>query len=153
MSVLVSGEGLRSTLFGRKVDQPAKTVPQNALSALFTVSGGRVLVTGIVGEVTTVIGGTLPSAKLVANPTTGADTDITAAVAITDDAVGNLYGVDTLGGGLVVLASATSTPQNGGIVVKPGTVDLHVSATDATGAVKWSLFYVPLDDGATVAAA
>lgn len=147
-----SGKSHRALKFGLKVDQPAKTVPQNALSALFTVAGGRVIVTGIVGEVTTVIGGTTPSAKLVANPTTGADSDITAAVAITGDAVGNLYGVSTVGGNLAVLESVAPIGQEP-FVLKAGTLDLHVSAADATGAIKWSLWYVPLDDGATVTAA
>lgn len=152
MSVLIQGSQLRTINFGTKVDQPAKTVPQNALSSLFTVTGGRVIVTGIVGEVTTVIGGTTPSAKLVANPTVGADTDIVTAVAITADAVGNLYAVSTVGGALAVLESAAPISQEP-FVVKPGTIDLHVSAVDATGAIKWSLFYAPLDDGASVAAA
>lgn len=152
MSVLNDSAAFRKARFGLSVSQPAKTVPQNALSALFTVSGGRVIVTGIVGEVTTVIGGTTPSAKLVANPTTGADSDIASAVAITGDAVGNLYGVSTVGGALAVLESVAPTPQEP-FVVKAGTIDLHVSAADATGAIKWTLFYVPLDDGATVVAA
>ncbi|MBH1939079.1 hypothetical protein I5Q34_33290 [Streptomyces sp. AV19] len=152
MSVIIQGSQLRTVNFGTKVDKAAATVPQNALSALFTVSGGRVVVTGIVGEVTTVIGGTTPSAKLVANPTTGADSDITTATAITGDAVGNLYGVSTVGGALGVLESVAPMPQEP-FVLKAGTLDLHVSAADATGAIKWSLFYVPLDDGASVVAA
>lgn len=152
MTTMIQGTQLRTMYLGTKVDQPAKTVPQNVLSALFTVSGGRVLVTGIVGEVTTIIGGTTPSAKLVANPTVGADSDITAAVAITADAVGNLYGVSTVGGNLAVLESVAPLGQEP-FVLKAGTLDLHVSAADATGAIKWSLFYVPLDDGASVAAA
>lgn len=152
MSVIIQGDQLTQINYGTKVLQPAKTVPQNALSALFTVAGGRVAVTGIVGEVTTVIGGTTPSAKLVANPTVGADSDIVTAVAITADAVGNLYGVSTVGGALAVLESVAPLQQEA-FVVKAGTIDLHVSAADATGAIKWTLFYVPIDTGASVAAA
>ncbi len=152
MSSMVKGSQLRALNFGTKVDQPAKTVPQNALSALFTVSGGRVLVTGVVGEVTTVIGGTTPAAKLVANPTVGTDSDIVTAVAITDDPVGNLYGISTVGGALKVLESVAGLGQEP-FVLKAGTLDLHVSAADATGAIRWSLFYIPLDTGASVAAA
>lgn len=152
MSVLNDAAAFRKARLGLQVLQPAKTVPQNTLSALFTVAGGRVIVTSIVGEVTTVIGGTTPSAKLVANPTVGADTDIVTAVAITSDAVGNLYGVSTVGGALGVLESAAPIPQEP-FAVKAGTIDLHVSAADATGAIKWSLTYVPLDDGASVTAA
>lgn len=152
MATMIAGKQARALIYGTKVDQPAKTVPQNALSALFTVSGGRVIVSGIIGEVTTVIAGTTPSAKLVANPTVGADSDIVTAVAITADPVGNLYGVSTVGGALGVLESVAPMNQEP-FVLKAGTLDLHVSAADATGAIKWTLFYVPLDDGASVTAA
>lgn len=152
MSVLIHADQLRLINLGQRVTQPAKTVPQNALSSLFTVSTGRIIVLGIIGEVTTIIAGTTPSAKLVANPTTGADSDIVTAVAITGDAVGNLYGVSTVGAALVVSESVAPMAQEP-FVVKPGTIDLHVSAADATGAIKWSLFWVPLDDDATVSAA
>jgi hypothetical protein len=152
MSVLNKGSHLRTILFGSKVERTAKTVPQNGLSPLFTIAGGRVIVLGIVGEVTTVIGGTTPSAKLVANPTVGADSDITSAVAITSDPVGNLYGVATVAGALSVLESVAPLGQEH-FVLRPGTLDLHVSAADATGAIKWTLLYIPLDDGATVTAA
>lgn len=152
MTAMIQGSQLAAINLGTKVSTSGKTVPQNAASALFTVTGGRVVVLGIVGEVTTVIGGTTPSAKLVANPTTGTDSDITSAVAITSDPVGNLYGVATVGGALVVLESVAPLNQTP-FVVKAGTIDLNVSAADATGAIKWDLFYVPLDPGASVTAA
>jgi hypothetical protein len=152
MTAMIQGSQLAAINLGTKVSTSSKTVPQNAASALFTVSGGRVVVLGIVGEVTTVIGGTTPNAKLVANPTTGTDSDITSAVAITSDPVGNLYGVATVGGALVVLESVAPLNQTP-FVVKAGTIDLNVSAADATGAIKWDLFYVPLDPGASVTAA
>ena len=152
MTAMIQGSQLAAINLGTKVSTTGKTVPQNANSALFTVSGGRVVVLGIVGEVTTVIGGTTPSAKLVANPTTGTDSDITSAVAISSDPVGNLYGVATVGGALAVLESVAPLNQTP-FVVKAGTIDLNVSAADATGAIKWDLFYVPLDAGASVTAA
>lgn len=152
MTAMIQGSQLAAINLGTKVSTSGKTVPQNANSALFTVSGGRVVVLGIVGEVTTVIGGTTPNAKLVANPTTGTDSDITSAVAITSDPVGNLYGVATVGGALAVLESVAPLNQTP-FVVKAGTIDLNVSAADATGAIKWDLFYVPLDPGASVTAA
>lgn len=152
MTAMIQGSQLAAINLGTKVSTSGKTVPQNANSALFTVTGGRVVVLGIVGEVTTVIGGTTPSAKLVANPTTGTDSDITSAVAISSDPVGNLYGVATVGGALAVLESVAPLNQTP-FVVKAGTIDLNVSAADATGAIKWDLFYVPLDPGASVTAA
>ena len=38
------------------------------------------------------------------------------------------------------------------VVVPAGTIDLNCAASN-TGAVKWSLWYIPLDAGATVTAA
>ena len=152
MSVLIQADQLRLINLGQRVNKGATTVPQNALAALFTIATGRVAITGIVGEVTTIIGGTTPALKLVANPTVGADSDIVTAVAITADAVGNQYGVQTVGGALVVLESVAPMSQEY-LVLKPGTLDMHVSAADATGAIKWSAFWVPLDDGATLVAA
>lgn len=151
MTAIIQGSQLAAIALGTRVESGIKTVPQNALDALFTITGGKVAVMGVIGEVTTVIGGTTPSAKLVANPTVGADTDIVTAVAVTADPVGTLYGVATVGGALQVLESAAPLNQTP-FVLKPGTLDLQVSAADATGAIKWSLFYVPVDDGASVAA-
>jgi hypothetical protein len=42
-----------------------------AQAALFTVAGGRVIVTGLIGEVTTVCDGTATTLKITGNPTTG----------------------------------------------------------------------------------
>lgn len=151
MSVLIKADQLRLINLGQRVVTPPTTVPQNALASLFTVATGRVLVTGIVGEVTTVIAGTTPSLKLVANPTVGADSDIVTAAAITADPVGNLYGVSTVGAALAVLESVAPFNQTP-FALKPGTLDMHVSAADATGAIEWAAFWVPLDDGATLAA-
>lgn len=152
MSVHLQGGQLRALALGVRVEQPAKTVPQNTLSPLFTVSGGRVLITGLYGQVTTVIGGTTPSAKIVYNPTTGTDTDMVTAVAITSDPVNTQY---SLGATAFVTSAQVGhvLGQSGTHVVNTGTIDLHVSAADATGAVKWTLTYIPLDDGASVEAA
>ena len=47
----------RQQMFGAKVDRAAASLPQTAQTAYFTVAGGRVLVTAIIGEVTTIIQG------------------------------------------------------------------------------------------------
>jgi hypothetical protein len=39
------------------------------------------------------------------------------------------------------------------IIVAPGTIDILTANTNATGACKWALTYIPLDDGAYVVAA
>jgi hypothetical protein len=154
MSVLIQGPQIRQILLGTKVDRATATIPQTAQAAIYTVSGGRVIVTSLVGEVTTVMGGTATTVKVTSNPTTGTDVDLTSATAVTSKEVGSLITLPlTLGGALVVnSAGAGETPGALGFLVPIGTIDLVTSASD-TGSIKWSLTYIPYDDGASVAAA
>lgn len=153
MSVILQGDQTRAILFGQKVDRATAALPQTTQSALFTVSGGRVLITSIVGEVTTVIQTQANNTKIVSNPTTGTDVDLCAVLDITADQVGCLYGITGLFSDAMVGANAGATvvPRNA-VVVPAGTIDLSCAASN-TGSVKWSVTYVPLDNGASVTAA
>jgi hypothetical protein len=153
VSVIIQGTQLRSILLGTQVDRAAAALPQTTQSALFTVTGGRIIVTAIIGEVTTVIQAQANNAKLVANPTVGTDVDLCAVLSIASDEVGCLYGITGLFSDALVgvNAGAGVLPRNP-VVVPAGSIDLSCAASN-TGAVKWSLTYVPLDAAATVAAA
>jgi hypothetical protein len=153
MSVLNNLSSVRLGRFGAKVDRATAALPQTTQSALFTVTGGRVLVTNIVGEVTTAIQNQANNTKLVANPTTGTDVDLCAVLNIAADEVGCLYGITGLFSDAMVGANAGATvvPRNP-VVVPVGTIDLNCAASN-TGSVKWSITYIPLDDGAAVTAA
>ena len=153
MSVLNDASAFRKALFGLAVERPTAALPQTTQSALFTVTGGRVLITSIVGEVTTVIQTQANATKLVANPTTGTDVDLCATLDITADQVGCLYGITGTFATAMVGANAGATVACATPVVVPvGTIDLSCAAS-STGAVKWRITYVPLDDGASVTAA
>lgn len=153
MSVLNPGGSLRSALLGLAVERATAALPQTTQSALFTVTGGRILLTSIVGEVTTVIQTQANNTKIVSNPTTGTDVDLCAVLDISADQVGCLYGITGTFATAMVGANAGATviPVNA-IVVPVGTIDLSCAASN-TGSVKWKITYVPLDDGASVAAA
>lgn len=153
MSVLSDAAALRKALFGLAVERATAALPQTTQSALFTVTGGRVLVTSIVGEVTTVIQTQANNTKIVSNPTTGTDVDLCAVLDITADQVGCLYGITGIFSDAMVGANAGATvvPQRA-VVVPIGTIDLSCAASN-TGGVKWKITYVPLDDGAAIAAA
>jgi hypothetical protein len=153
VSTLIQGDELRTLLFGTKVDRATATLPATTQAAIFTVTGGRVLVTSLVGEVTTVIQNQACNLKVTANPTTGTDVDIAANLNVQADEAGCLYGITGLFSDALVGANAGATvvPRNP-VVLPVGTLDLVTSATN-TGSVKWSLTYIPLDNGASVAAA
>lgn len=153
MSTLIHADQLRLIRYGLKVERAAAVLPATATGHLFQVTGGRVVVTGIVGQVTTVCDATATTAKLTSTPATGTAVDLTSATAVTSKEVGSLLTLPlTLGGALNVQnAGAGEIPGALQFVVPVGYVDLVTSATN-TGAVKWLLTYVPLDDAGSVVA-
>ena len=138
---------------GMRVDRATAALPASTAGALFNVVGGTVAITAIVGEVTTVIQTQANNTKLTANPTTGTSVDICAVLDISADEAGCLYGITgTVGDALIgANAGATQLPANP-IAVNIGTIDLSCAATN-TGSVKWSIWYLPLEDGAYITAA
>ncbi len=159
MSVLNPNKAFAQGIIGVKVDRATGVLPQSATAAIFTIAGGRVLITSLVGEVTTVIAaGTTPEGKLIFNPTAaGTSFDLTTATSIASDAVGQQYyiagSVATPGAVLVAGAVGQANPVfDQALLLSEGAIEFNMDES-VTGAVQWSLTYVPYDDGATVVAA
>lgn len=149
----ISGLALRKLLLGIKVDKASFTLPASTSGALFTVTGGRILLTSILGEVTTIIQTQANATKLISTPTVGTAVDMCATLDITADEIGCLYGITGVPATAMVGTNAGLTVQMYNYQIIPvGTINLNTAATN-TGATKWSMTYIPLDDGATVAAA
>lgn len=153
MSTLIHPDQLRLIRYGLKVDRAAAALPASGTGHAFQVTGGRVIVTGLVGQVTTACDSTATTLKVTSTPTTGTAVDLTSATAVTSKEAGALITLPlTLGGALNVQnAGAGEMPGALQFVVPVGYVDLITSATNA-GAAKWSIFYIPLDDAGAVAA-
>ncbi|MGH3381359.1 MAG: hypothetical protein ACRDP6_42170 [Actinoallomurus sp.] len=155
MSVIIQGTQLQAIEYGTRVDRAASALPQTAQTAYFTVTGGRVLIAAMLGEVTTVVQGQATTVQLIATPTTGTAVNLSNSTGdVNAKEVGATVALaSTLGGTLVVNnAGATVLPLVNAFVVRTGTIDLKTAAS-STGATKWSLWYVPLDASASVAAA
>jgi hypothetical protein len=140
---------------GIRVDRATANLPQAGHHDIYTVAGGNVLLLGILGEVTTIIGGA-NNTNLEFNPTaaTLALNDLCAVNDINGDVVGSLYTIDGTAGNPLVNTGTTgwavytlASP----IFMVPGDIELHCVGS-VTGQVKWSLWYVPLDEGAYVVA-
>lgn len=148
-----TGKAVREVTLGLRVDRATATLPQTTAAAIFNIVGGRVLISQIVGEVTTVIQTQANNTKLTANPTTGTSVDICAVLNITAKEVGTLFGISGLNTDALIGVNAGALPaQTRGVVVNTGTIDLDCAASN-TGSVKWCVCYVPIDDGAYVEAA
>lgn len=153
MTTILQGTQLRQIDLGTKVDRTAAVLPATATGHLFQVTGGKVVVTSLIGEVTTVCDGTATTVKITSTPTTGTAVDLSSTTAVTSKEVGALISLPlTLGGALIVNnAGAGQIPGALGFVVPIGYIDCITSATN-TGAVKWYVTYIPYDDGASIAA-
>lgn len=161
MSVILQGSQLRTLLLGNKVDKATGTVA-NGTTSLFTIAGGRVVVTSLVGRVTTAIGATVSNAKLVYNPTAaGTSFDLCTAVAIESDAVEQTYHLastssDAAPGALIVTGAVGQASP--GLLTFPyifqaGALEQNLSADPVGGAITWSVTWFPYDDLGTLVAA
>lgn len=154
MTAMIQGDEVRAITQGILVSRATAALPQTTDEALFTVAGGRVLILGLVGEVTTVIQTQANNTKVKSNPTaTGADQDLCAVLDISADAVGELYTISGTVGDAMRSDLLVGNPiLQDALVVSAGDIELDCAASN-TGSVKWDLIYVPLDNGASVAAA
>jgi len=134
----------------QRVSKATATLPQSTTEAKWTITGGKVLICDIIGEVTTIIGAGANLLKLISNPTVGADVDLCATLDIDSAAVGSTFHITgTLTDAMVKKVSGAGDSQASPIEVSEGTIDISCSASK-TGSVKWVLFYIPIDAGAKV---
>lgn len=149
MTAIIAGDQLRTINFGSRVQKSTGTLAATTIP-LFTIAGGLIAVTSLVGRVTTAVT-VANSYKLQHNPTAGTTVDLCAATDIgtTDTVLGEILVVNgAKATGLVVGALAA---PNYPIVMDVGQIE-HVSAgTD--GVILWALTYVALENGASVVAA
>lgn len=155
MSVIIQGDELRTILLGDKIERATATIPQTATQNIFTVSGGAALITGLVGRVTTAIGATTTTLKVSTGPTVGTAVDLTTAVAITSKEIGSVITLPITAGGAIIVnngGGGGQVPAHAPYVVPAGTITITTSAS-TTGAIKWTLTYIMLDNGAVITAA
>lgn len=152
MSTLIQGDQLRTLLFGTAVSKAYPTLAVET-KTLFNITGGKVLITSIVGEVTTAIT-VANTVKLQANPTTGTTKDLCAATDIgtTDTPAGDLLSFQGLTGDSILHGPGAVPNLKQPLTLNVGTIE-QVTATGADGGITWTLTYVPLDNGAAVTAA
>lgn len=146
----ISGQALRRNLYGQSVTRAAAALPATTSGNLFSVSG-RVIVTTIVGQVVTAIQAQANAIKLEAFLTAAAAaTDLCATAESNGQGVGKLFGITGAVGTAGVFGYGA--PQTNELVINgPGFIRLNTAATN-TGTMSWTVTYIPLDDGAAVAA-
>lgn len=135
-----------AVVLGEKVERASATLPQTATESLFTISGGRVVVTSLLGTVT-VTTGSLGTGYVLVNPTVG-----TSYTLRSDSINGESPGFVT---SHVEVGTAWLNGTVGvacrPLIVPEGTIDFQTNGS-VVGEMLWTLTYVALDEGATVTA-
>src|SRR4051812_1666863 len=133
MSVLISGDQLRTIEFGTRVEKSTGTLAATTVP-LFTIAGGLVAVTSLVGRVTTAVT-VANSYKLQHNPAAGTTVDLCAATDIgtTDTVLGEILVVSGVKAtGLVVGAAPRVVFA---VVMDTGQIESVSAGTD--GVILW----------------
>lgn len=133
------------------VQRPAADLPQAATGALFTVSGGNVLLLGIVGTVTATLGTDTNASSVDAGGLTLATYSTLSSGLLPGSVVGgqtpganpNEHAYPIGAGG-----SSASAP----LVLADGAAVSLTCAASVSGQLRWTAWYAPLDPGAFMTA-
>lgn len=142
---------------GIKVERAAEALAIDASpgAPFFTVAGGLVRLTGLLGYCTAAVGaGNICQFTLDPDAAGGAITVLDANLDITASTEGDIVsitgdpGVNLMGGHVCVQTMMPAAPR--GVILEPGVIGFI--ATSVNGSFRWVLWYKPIDDGATVVA-
>lgn len=156
MSSLIKNTAVRAIDLGIFVPRASAVLPQTAQTPIYTIAGGLVLITGFVGVVTTIVQAQATTVQFISTPTVGTAVSVTNATGdINGKEVGSTVVLPSgaIGGTALVSNAGGTLLQTGlGLTLGTGTLDFKTVAS-STGAMKFLLTYIPLDTGASVAAA
>src|ERR1700685_534521 len=150
MSAILQGYQLRTLQFGTQLIKGPLSLPASTIGTIATVTGGSILVTSMIGLVTTVIQTQACNLEIGITPSGGSSTPggIAGNVAISALAVGNwLVPLVSAGAGGALVSSGgagNAVFLSPPFVVPAGAITWTTSATN-TGQIKWYFTYVPLD--------
>jgi len=151
-SAVFAADSITKLTVGTLVNRATADTFDTATTALFTVAGGKVLLKGIIGTITTNIEAAACAIKLQANGTTGTTSDLCATLDINNAQAGTTWGITGTPATALIAAVGGGAPfPSLPLVIEVGTIDL-VSAADNSGSAKWDVWYIPLEAGATVTA-
>ncbi len=154
---------------GERVDRDAAIFSSDVAGALetpiFTVAGGRVAIREIVGQITVGASGAM-ELNLQSNPTTGTTAAMCTGIELSGLEVGTILGITgAVADAMYGVSAGVMQGQLRDQILPIGAVEAILTApaptTTTTSAptvaetvtIKWSVFYVPIDDGAYIAAA
>ena len=123
---------------------------------MFDVDGGAILITSIVGVVTTQSQDQANAIEITLDADVGfVDYDLSTAVETTGDVAGTRYVISAVNEGVFTPlegADAGANILSTGLFCGEGMIELNAAQATHTGAIKWFITWVPYEDGTTVTA-
>ena len=129
---------------GIRVDRATSLVRDKAI---FNVKGGRVLLVNVLGDVTTAMHGTPNATKLTHDATNGTVVDLCDTLDLNACAQYSLLSITGAVADNMTKAESAIRGMSIPVILNVGQVKI-VRAADVAGSVAWSVWYVPLEDGA-----
>lgn len=126
---------------------------------LFTISGGRVVITSLMGVVTTTIGSTTTNLSIVYLPTLVGGTETMAnATAITSHTAGRAYYINgSVGSPTTIFTGGTGGEANAEFALSymapAGNIGATFSAIPGGGVIEFTVTWMPYDDTGLLVAA
>ena len=139
---------------GQTTERATETLIANTHD-IFTITGGRILVTQILGQFT-IACATASSIQLIANPAVllGTTRNMCALLLVNGFQVGDLLGITGVNTDAMIppAPSGVVEGQTMGVIVQIGAIQLLCNLI-GPGSIRWTLKWIPIDTGAAVAAA
>lgn len=150
---------LRDDILGVYVERAAALPPATGVSAdLFSVDGGKVLLTGFFGYVTVAIPNVSLDFDLALDPDDGgSDVALASLLAVDNKPAGTYLRLNTTAGGALVdsLNVGYGIKLDVPIALDAGDIKLNVAGGGAIGTtarVKWGVSYVPIESAGRITA-
>jgi len=144
--------------FGIRVDRAGKALAAGTAN-LFTITGGRVLLVGLLGEVSSALDATATTIQI-ASLRTDVTTPTATVLCIASAAQGSatvsvMYTLPAAVGSALTTSTGTSAAIMNAVryVIPVGALQIITTGGANAGLVKWSVWYQQIDDGAYMAAA
>ena len=146
----MDGYALTQVQFGVRSDKATAAIPQSTTGTIFTVAGGRVLLLALIGEVTTIIQAQATTMKITSTPSVGSAVDLCTTADLNALEVGGRVALPAaVGSAMVKMNGGALTVAFNATVIPAGTIGA-VTVASSTGQMKWTAWWVPLDQGATL---
>lgn len=154
MSTMLKGSAVREIALGIYAEKAYTLNGADAGTALFTITGGAVMLTQVLARATTELAAA-NTVKLVSNPTVGSSADMVTATDIgtVNTPVGDIVSWDGVPASSLVHGAGLANGFSRPVFVFTGSIEIVVTGAGADGALLWMVTYVPVTQGAALAAA